>query len=872
VELRVLGTLRLTAPDRPDAGKLTHQARRAALLVYLATATPRGAHRRDKLHALFWPELDQDRARGALNQAVYVLRATLGEDAIVPRGNGALALADFVWCDAVAFEAALDAGKVAEALALYRGDLLDGFFISGAPEFERWLEGERERLRRRASEAAWAFAETRAAEGDAVEAEQWARRAADLIPADEAAVRRLMTFLRGLGDRAAAIRAYEAFVARLRQEYQLEPSRETEVLAASIRQEERGASNAFSSVRALVSKSGAPEPAAVRSVPTPGSAAGARSGRRRLLGWAAASLILLTAVALGVAMSLRGGESPRQPVVRFTLDLPAGLQMATGVAGSTLALSPDGSQLAYLAWEPEGTELFLRPLNRVEGIPIAHTRGASLPFFSPDGEWLGFVIGNTIRKVPLRGGPAITVCEVVGNVPGASWGPDDVIVFATPAGLWRVSASGGSPRVLALSDTARGERYRWPEVLPGGRAAVFTRVDQTGFQLAAVSFETGVVVLLGPEGTEPRFVASGYLLFAQPDGAWLAAPFDENALRITGAARPITDGIEAIAGALKLGVSPSGALAYAPQLARNRTLVLVDRSGRSDTLPLPSRGFNAPRFSPDGERIATHVISADRDLGDIWAFDLTAESFQRVTFDSGSVSAVWSVDGRRIAFGNKPGGRPAGWAIRWLSADGSDSAETLLPFAPGQPQHPADFAPDGRALVLQIRHPITRSDIWILPLQGDKKLVPYLRGPLEEHSPALSPNGRWLAYVSNESERYEVYVRAFPTPGAPVLMSSGGGREPRWAASGQELFYRGEEGMIAVPVTTSGSVRVGRRTILFDDEPYLAHAYGAAYDVHPDGRRFLMVRRGPEAPQVIVVLNLFDQLGASLARRSKSPD
>ena len=221
VELRVLGTLRLTAPDRPDVARLTHQARRAALLVYLATATPRGAHRRDKLHALIWPELDQDRARGALNQAVYVLRAALGAEAIVPRGNGALALTDVVWCDAVAFEAALDAGNLAEALALYRGDLLDGFFISDAPEFERWLEAERERFRRRASEAAWALAETRAAQGDAVEAERWARRAADLIPADEAVVRRLMTFLRGLGDRAAALRAYEALVARLRQEYEL---------------------------------------------------------------------------------------------------------------------------------------------------------------------------------------------------------------------------------------------------------------------------------------------------------------------------------------------------------------------------------------------------------------------------------------------------------------------------------------------------------------------------------------------------------------------------------------------------------------------------------------------------------------------------
>jgi DNA-binding SARP family transcriptional activator len=864
VELRVLGTLRLSALDRPDVEKLTHQARRVALLVYLATATPRGAQRRDKLHALFWPELDQDRARGALNQAVYVLRATLGEEVIVPRGNGALALTDIVWCDAVAFEAALDAGKVAEALALYRGDLLDGFFISGAPEFERWLDGERERLRRRASEAAWALAETRAADGDGVEAERWARRAAEFTPADEAAVRRLMTFLRRLGDRAAAIRAYEALVARLRQEYELEPSRETEALAASIRREEQRASDSFSSVGAPMSKFGATGHGAVESVPTPDVSAGARSGRRRLLGWAAASLVLLTAVALGARMWLGDGEPPRQPVVRFTLEFPAGLEMATGVAGSTIALSPDGSHLAYLAWGrlgwgPQGTELFLRSLNRVEGIPIPHTRGASLPFFSPDGEWIGFVIGNTIRKVPLRGGPAITVCEVAANVPGASWGPNDIIVFATPAGLWRVSASGGDPQALALSDTARGERYRWPEVLPGGRAAVFTRTDRSGFQLAAVSLETGAVVLLGAKGMEPRFVAPSYLVFAQPDGGWLAAPFDPNAVRITGAPRPITDGTEAIAGARKLGVSRSGALAYVPPPPRNRTLALVDRAGQSETVPLPAQGFHGARFSPDGRRIAAHVLSADRDLGDIWALDATGESFRRVTFDSGSHSPVWSVDGQRIAFANKPGGRPAGWAIRWAGADGSDSAETLLPFAPGG-QLPADFAPDGRALVLLRGHPVTRHDIWILPLHGDKRLLPYLHGPFDEHSADVSPDGRWLAYVSNESGRDEVYVRAFPTPSAPVLISSGGGREPRWAASGREVFYRGEKGMVAAAVTTSRSVRVGRRTVLFDDKPYVRHGSAAAYDVHPDGRRFVMVRRGSEGPQVVVVLNLFDQL------------
>src|SRR2546426_6533781 len=237
VEFRLLGTLSLRTADGRDAGSLLSQPRRLALLAYLAAATPRGPHRRDKILALFWPELDEAHARAALNQAVYVLRATLGEDAIVPRGDGALGVTEVVWCDAVAFQQALDAGRPAEALRLYQGDLLEGFFISGAPEFERWLDRERDGLRRRASEGAWAIAEASAAAGDAFEAARWARRAADLVATDEAETRRLMRFLHGLGDRGAAIGVYETFAARLKEEYELEPSAETATVAARIRQE-----------------------------------------------------------------------------------------------------------------------------------------------------------------------------------------------------------------------------------------------------------------------------------------------------------------------------------------------------------------------------------------------------------------------------------------------------------------------------------------------------------------------------------------------------------------------------------------------------------------------------------------------------------
>ena len=239
IELRLLGPLQISDSAGRGTAALLRRSRRTALLAFLAGATPRGLHRRDKLVALFWPESDTAHARAALNQALYVLREALGKDAIIARGDDGAGLdASVVWCDVTAFEAALDEGRPAEALALYRGDLLDGFHATGAPGFEEWLSSERARLRQRASDGAWALAEASAAAGDDLAAGRWARRAAELLPADEAVVRRLMSFLRKFGDRAAAIREYEAFIQRLAQDYGLGPSAETQALAADIRQEE----------------------------------------------------------------------------------------------------------------------------------------------------------------------------------------------------------------------------------------------------------------------------------------------------------------------------------------------------------------------------------------------------------------------------------------------------------------------------------------------------------------------------------------------------------------------------------------------------------------------------------------------------------
>ena len=324
VELRILGSLQFSAADGRQVETLVRHAKRTALLAYLAAAIPRGPHRRDTLLALFWPESDAPHARAALNQALYVLRSALGDEAIAPRGDGEVGLSgDVVWCDAAAFEAALDARRPGDALALYRGNLLEGFFVTGAPEFERWLERERARLRERASQGAWALAEERAAARDPVEAARWARRAADLSPADETMTRRLMTFLDQLGDRAAAIRAYEGFVSRLAEEYEMEPSGETRALAEAIRQDAPPSPAARSS-RALPES----ELPAQRVEP--------RTRRTRVLPGILAVAALLSAIGVGVVMHRRGEAStprgPRVLVLPFqNLGAPGDAYFADGI-------------------------------------------------------------------------------------------------------------------------------------------------------------------------------------------------------------------------------------------------------------------------------------------------------------------------------------------------------------------------------------------------------------------------------------------------------------------------------------------------------------------------------------------------------------
>ncbi len=838
IQVRLFGSLQVSASDGRPLEPLLRRPRRTALLAWLAAHAGSGLQRRDTALALFWPELDAARARAALSQSLYVLREALGESAIVARGHHEIGVSRaHVWCDVPAFEAALAERRFSEALALYQGHLLDGFFVSDAPGFERWIDEERARLRQHAAEAAWALADAAVQASQHAAAKRWAVRAVALQPADETEARRLMLLLHRIGDRAAALRSYEEFVHVLEREYELAPAPETRALARALRDARRDVDEVDAAALALPTAARRPvHPAGTR-----------RLWLRPLVALAAGAVVLTTAVRLG------GREPPAlQPVMRFPLLVP----VATGQAGSTIALSPRGDQVVYVGTAPTGTQLYRRRMDRLGVEPVPHTASATLPFFSPDGAWLGFVTGSTIRRVPVEGGPALEVHDAGTAITGASWTTTQEIIFATAAGLWRVPAAGGDARMVTPGPPGRAALYAWPEALPGGRHAILTRADSTGRTLVAVALETGHVTDLGVAGTSAHFVEPDRLVFARANGGLLAHRFDPERLRVTGApVRLAGDPVVGINGAAKVGVSRNGTIAYVPDWP-NRALTIVHRNGRESALPVAPHSYSNARVSPDGTLIAT-TLGPSPSRTDAWVIDMRTGVLRRLTWDSATVTVAWDTGGSALIVASHahPG---RGFALRRVPIAQPDAATVLVP--PVRGQLPGAVTPDGRTLVFQRNDPVTRGDLWLLRLDPASRPVPWLAGPANERGAALSPDGRWLAYVSDASGRDEVYARPFAPTGAPVQISSGGGREPRWSPSGGEIFYRSDRGMIAASVQVAPPLRVTARTPLFDERAYLALDGHALYDVLPDGERFVMIRRAPGSHEVVVMLNAFSQL------------
>jgi serine/threonine-protein kinase len=590
---------------------------------------------------------------------------------------------------------------------------------------------------------------------------------------------------------------------------------------------------------------------------TVGAAAAPRRSR-----WQPVMFLLLVgfmvgAVAAGIAVWRWIQPTPPTALARFALALPA-TQRLMAAPGPLVTISPDGTRFVYVGVGERGTQLFLRPIDQLDASPIPGTDDAYMPFFSPDGAWVGFFADGKLKKVALAGGPPLTITETPGSTGGASWGPNDLILFAPSrnSGLFRVSAAGGVPQATSTPDDKRGETaHLWPEILPDGKAALFTIWSGSleGAQIGVLFLESGEVKRLPQEGTNPHYAYTDHLVYGSADGSGslLAVPFDLGRLQVTGPTMPILEDVAVTSGGVaRFSVSRNGSIVYLPG-STNRTLVLVDRQGTARTLTEDRHDFNWPRFSPDGKQVAVAIREGGA-RSDIWVYAVEQGTLSRLTFEGENRDPEWTPDGKRVTFNSNRAGTAD---LFWMPADGSEAAEPLL--IAELHQRGASWSPDGKLLVYRARHPTTLRDIWVLPSGGEPWA--YLQTPFDEWSPMLSPDGSWLAYTSNESGRPQVYVREFPGSGGKWQVSTDGGTEPMWAPNGRELFYRLGNKMVAVGIDTEPAFTVGTRKVLFDEE-YVPWRWHTNYDIHPDGKSFVMIKGGEGSTELVVVLNWAEEL------------
>ena len=570
--------------------------------------------------------------------------------------------------------------------------------------------------------------------------------------------------------------------------------------------------------------------------------------RRQVVPMVLASVVVTTIVILTAVWILSPSPAPK-PVTRMPLVLPSDQQLSN-VGRHHVAFSPDGTHLVYVA----NNQLYLRAMDQLEATPIRGTTEGSgrNPFFSPDGEWVGFYAGGELKKVSITGGSPVTLCDAA-NPYGASWGTDDRIVFGQGReGIFQVPATGGTKELLISMDS-ESEWGHGPQVLPGGQSVLFTLgglVPWDDAQIVVQSLETGERKVLVNGGTDARYVPTGHLVYVRA-GTLLAVPFDVARLEVIGGAVPIVEGVFQSSGnstgAAQFSFSDLGSLVYVPGAgASQNILVRVDRNGVEEPIRAEPRPFEQPRLSPDGRLLALAIE------GDIWAYDLIRETTTRVTFDGGSRPA-WTPDGKHIVFTHSSG-------LFMVAVDGSSGVEQVFD---GQEHHSNAVSPDGQTLLLHAHNPGS-TDALTLKLDGQSEPQSWLTTDFNDVGTAFSPDGKWIVYRSEESGRDEIYVRPFPGPGGRTKVSTDGGDQPLWKANG-EIFYKQGNQMIAVQVQTELELIVGRPQMLFEGQ----YEYGnvgpfASYDVAPDGQEFVMIKKGGvtgEARQeLIVVLNWFEEL------------
>jgi len=600
--------------------------------------------------------------------------------------------------------------------------------------------------------------------------------------------------------------------------------------------------------------------------------------------WLVAALILVALTGVGFGTwRLRTESMVSHTPVRFEYLLPQGMDFS-GASRHVLTISPDGARVAFVA----GKQLYLHTLDQFEAQPIRGTSEDPMePVFSPDGQWLAyFALSKSgtadkpewlVRKVTVTGGTPVTLAQLSAAPYGASW-TNGAIVFAinTPdtAAIQSVPESGGAVQTLLAAD-GKTEQVAQPQLLPDGKHIIFIsspRGDTGGEgEIVVQSVRGNDRRTLVGRGADPRVLPTGQLLYIQ-DGALLAVQFDVNRLTLTGGAVPVVDRVTTTpaTSAGQFAVSPAGALAFEPRqaapVASQRELVWIDRQGRVQPLPVRPRAFANPRISPDGARIA---VTANDDEHDIWIYNIAKESMVRLTFGPGSeADPVWTTDNKHVVFSSVsvPG---IGADIVLEATDGTGKTEQLTRYGAGD--YPRAVSPDGKSLVFEGYAP--NAGLWLMPLDPIGEPHALIADPkFGVYHGRVSPDGRWIAYDSDEAGRTEVFVRPFPdVERGRWQVSEDGGSLPFWARSGRELFFVTAASRLAdVSVSGGNSFSYSKPQLLFDTSAY-GQSGTRQFDISADDRRFLAVRPltspPPARPSIAIVLHWFDDVKAKMTSK-----
>jgi Tol biopolymer transport system component/tRNA A-37 threonylcarbamoyl transferase component Bud32 len=584
-------------------------------------------------------------------------------------------------------------------------------------------------------------------------------------------------------------------------------------------------------------------------------------------GWIAAAVLAVVAGSGWYRARPHGDEL--KPLVRLDVDLGAGVSLGSS-GGASAILSPDGTRLVYVS---QG-KLFTRRMDQPRAIELAGTEGALAPFFSPDGQWVAFFAAGKLKKISAEGGAAVALCDAGAYPRGGSWGGDGNIIAALDSEggvLSRIPAAGGAP--VAVTVLAKGEvSQRYPQILPGGKAVLFTsgtsaaESDSANIEVASLADHRDKILQRG--GTFGRYVpasnGTGYLVYINK-GTLFAVPFDPDKLEARGTPFPVLGQVayDIDSGFAQFDFSQNGTLVYRGGGATGANLVTVqwlDAGGKTEPLLAKPGVYVRPRLSPDGQRLALD------DGSDIWVYEARRDTMTRLTFGGGpNTDQVWSPDGRYIAFSGP------GRDIWWVRSDGAGKPQPLLHGK--NAVYPWSFTPDGRRLAYEELKPAA-AYIWTVPIESDGagmragKPEIFLQTSADERHPAFSPDGRWLAYSSNESGKHEVYVRAFPDKGGKWQISNAGGVYPAWSGNGHELFFRGDDNriMVATYAAKADSFVPDKPRAWSDKRPTNVVGVTSNYAPAPDGKRIaaVMPAETSEAQQtqnhVIFLLNFGDEL------------